>query len=153
MTCRCSPNLCRHGTNQKYSNYGLSVVLYSVCGDDPSIQQSSHATVYTSLQCHTFTFTLFSTLTILFACPIMHDKLITYCCSALFTYDVFIVRIPPAHVRLLAGSKISMTFRILPLVVCLKDFRDHCAGGHSNNTCKQPHPRTTQLNRERGVCS
>ena len=73
---------------------GRSWEQHSVCGDDPSIQQSSHAAVYTLL--HNFTFTLLSTqvhafisttstVTILCTCPIMHDKLNTYCCLHLFT--------------------------------------------------------------------
>ena len=66
------------------SNYGLSSgrnwEQHSVCGDDPSIQQCSHAAVYTLL--HNFTFTLLSTVTQAFTgtvtmqctCHIMHDQ-------------------------------------------------------------------------------
>ena len=57
----------------------------TVCGDDSSIHQSMSCS-----SLHVATFSLLCTsmpsfqplvqLTILCTCPIMHDKLITYCC-------------------------------------------------------------------------
>ena len=55
--------LCRHAPIRSIGTMdcqsGRSWEQYSVCGDDPSIQQSSHAAVYMLL--HNFTFTLLST--------------------------------------------------------------------------------------------
>ena len=60
---------------------GWSWEQHSVCGDDPVVQQSSHAAVYMLLLSlcfpHIYAFILTtSTVTILCTCPIMHDKLI-----------------------------------------------------------------------------
>ena len=103
---------------------GRSWKQHGVCGHDPSIQQSSHTAVsvtlyYTHnfpdfhLAFYTYAFiSTTSTVTILCTCSIMHDKLITYCCSALLTaYKAYclIQWESPYACASLVGTKVTMT--------------------------------------------